>query len=85
MPQKTYTLEDARNLLFQAAEDLRDAKPDDLDAQLLKAKGIGSLVGIVIESAKVEVQFLRLPGQEGGTSFLGPSPGRKALPAKAGE
>lgn len=79
-----YTMEDARSLLFQAAERLRDAKPEDLDTELLKAKGIGSLVGIVIDTARVEVQFLKTTGQSGGTSFLGPTEA-KALPAKEGD
>lgn len=61
------TLEDLRNHLFAALEGLSDEeKPLDLD----RAKAIAQVAAQVIESAKVEVQFLEVTGEASGSSFF---------------
>lgn len=66
---------DLRNHLFETLEALRDPKnPMDLD----RAKTIGLVSGKIIESAKVEVEFMRVTGTD-GSGFIPDS--RPALPA----
>ena len=74
MPKQHRTMDDARELLFDAAEKLKNAKSDELDAELLRAKGIGSLVGVIVESAKVEVMHTKATGQASGSGFLPAGP-----------
>ena len=61
-------LEDLRNHLFAALEGLSDAeKPMDID----RARAIAEVAQVVINSAKVEVDFLRLhDGRAKGTGFV---------------
>lgn len=59
-------IEDLRNHLFATLEALQDAeKPMDLD----RAKTIADVARAVIESAKVEVDFLRVT-DSAGTGFM---------------
>jgi hypothetical protein len=60
-------IEDLRNHLFATLESLQDEeKPMDLD----RAKTIADVAQTLINSAKVEVEFLRTTGQISGTGFL---------------
>jgi len=69
---------DLRNHLFAALEALQDKdNPMDLD----RAKAIAHVAGKVIDSAKVEVEFLRVTGAE-GSGFI-PETARAPLPAPA--
>ncbi len=81
MPPKN-KLEDLRDHLFETLEALRDEeKPLDIE----RAKAISQVAQTIIDSAKVEVHFLEVTGQEGGSSFLAPRISQTALPAKAGK
>jgi len=69
-------IEDLRNHLFETLEALKDeTKPMDLD----RARAIADVAKKIIDSAKVEVDFLRVSGQVMGTGFIPPDP--RLLPA----
>ena len=59
-------IEDLRNHLFAALEGLADEeKPLDLE----RAKAIATVAQTIINSAKVEVEYLEITGQS-GTGFM---------------
>jgi hypothetical protein len=60
-------LGDLRNHLFETLEALKDEdKPMDLG----RAKAIADVARVVVDSAKVEVEFLKVTDQLGGTDFF---------------
>jgi hypothetical protein len=59
-------IEDLRNMLFETMEKLLD--PDD-PMDLDRAETVGKVAQVVINSAKVEVDFMRQTGF-GGSQFL---------------
>lgn len=75
-------LTDLRNHLFIALERLND---EDLDAdqvadEVKKAKAIAEIGGVLVESAKVEIQMIRATGAQELSEFLEDGqPGRKGL------
>jgi hypothetical protein len=74
-------IEDLRNHLFAALEGLADEeKPMDLD----RAKTIAEVAQVVINSAKVEVDYIKTTGQTHATDFL-PGEARRALPGSGSE
>lgn len=81
MPPKN-KIEDLRDHLFETLEALKDeTKPMDIE----RARAISQVAQTIIESAKVEVHFLEVTGQEAGSGFLTPKVTQPALPAKAGK
>lgn len=61
-------ISDLRDHLFEALERLKD--PDsDLEKEIQKAKAIREVGSVIIESAKVEVDFLNAVGGQ-GTGFI---------------
>lgn len=60
-------LSDLRNHLFETIERLKDG---DKDMPLEKAKAISDVAQVIINSAKVEVDYLRATDQVQGTGFL---------------
>lgn len=58
-------IEDLRNHLFLALEKLHDG-----DIEIERAKAIADVAQTLINSAKVEVDYLRVTGQDSGTGFL---------------
>lgn len=68
-------IEDLRNHLFATLEALQDdEQPMDLD----RAKSIADVAQTIINSAKVEVDFIKTTGQTTGTGFI-PQPTRDTL------
>lgn len=61
-------IDDLRNHLFETLEMLKDPDaPMDLD----RAKTIASIAQVIVNSAKVEVDFVRVTGRDdGSTKFL---------------
>lgn len=58
---------DVRNHLFLTLEKLQDDKnPMELD----RAKTISSVAQVIINSAKVEVDFLKVTNRDKGTGFI---------------
>ena len=73
-------IEDLRDALFATLTDLRDKeKPMDID----RAKTIADVAQVVINSAKIEVDFMRMRGDGSkGTGFI---PEEKEVPALPGQ
>lgn len=60
-------IEDLRNHLFVAIEGLLDTdNPMDVN----RAKAVADVAQVLINSAKVEVDFLKVTGQETGSGFI---------------
>lgn len=60
-------IEHLRNHLFATLEALQDEdKPMDID----RAKAIADVAQVVVNSAKIEVDFIRATGRERGTGFI---------------
>lgn len=60
-------IEDLRNHLFETIEALKDAeKPMDIE----RAKAIADVAQVVVNSAKVEVDFLRALDSSQDTGFI---------------
>lgn len=73
-------IDDLRNHLFATLEALQDEdKPMELD----RAKAIADVAQTIINSAKVEVDFLKATGRPSATDFIQPHDVREALPFKA--
>ena len=63
-------IEDLRNLLFEQIEKLMD-KDADTEVETAKAEAIANLASVIVSSAKVEIDFLKMMGTEGtGTGFI---------------
>jgi hypothetical protein len=75
-------IDDLRNHLFETLEALKDEEyPMDLD----RARAIADVAKVLVESAKVEVDFLKVTGAVRSTNFLPDgddqtSPALKQLP-----
>ena len=60
-------IDDLRNHLFETLEALKDEEnPMDLD----RARAIADVAKVIVESAKVEVGFLKVTGAVRSTGFL---------------
>jgi GMP synthase-like glutamine amidotransferase len=69
-------IDDLRNHLFETLEALKDKdEPMDLD----RAKAVAEVAKVLIETAKVEVDFMRVTNSTNGTGFL-PDANEEAKP-----
>jgi hypothetical protein len=60
-------IEDLRNHLFATLEALQDEdKPMEIDS----AKTIADVAQVIVNSAKIEVDFIRATGRSQGTGFI---------------
>lgn len=79
-------IEDLRNHLFAALEALADKEePMDLD----RARAIADVGRVIVDSAKAEVEFLKVTGRREGTGFMplaeaGQTPEGRRLQAVSG-
>lgn len=70
-------LTDLRNHLFATLEGLLDNEaPMDLD----RAKAVAEVSQVLINSAKVEVEFMRVTEHGRGTGFIAPALTERDLP-----
>lgn len=68
---------DLRNHLFETLEALKDEdKPMDID----RARAVAEVAKVIVESAKVEVNFLKVTGAVRSTNFLPDGDERPAAP-----
>jgi hypothetical protein len=67
-------IEDLRNHLFEALEALKDPEKP---MEIARAQAIANVASQIIQSAKVEVDFLKVTGGITGTGFI---PEDKPLP-----
>lgn len=71
-------IEDLRNILFETMEKLMD---DDDPMDLERAETVAKVAQVIVNSAKVEVDFIKQTGH-GGTSFIqGGTPPARQLAA----
>jgi len=62
-------LEDLRNHLFETLERLKDdEKPIDVE----RARAVAEVAQTILNSAKLELHFWEVTGQEAESEFLGP-------------
>lgn len=73
---ETNTIDTVRALMIEQLRALRAATPENLQAELQRAKGMSEVTQTLVNSAKVEVEYLQATEQEGST-FLGLPPGGK--------
>lgn len=66
-------IEDLRNHLFATLEALQDV---DAPMEIERAKTIADVAQVIINSAKIEVDFIRATGISQGTGFI---PGEKLI------
>jgi hypothetical protein len=70
-------IDDLRNHLFETLEALKDdEKPMDLD----RARAVAEVAKVIVDSAKVEVDFLKVTGAARSTGFL-PDGEEETVPA----
>lgn len=63
-------IQDLRNMLFEQMERLMDDDAD-LEIETQRAEAVAQIANVLVQSAKVEVDFLRMVGAEGsGTGFI---------------
>lgn len=60
-------IDDLRNHLFETLEALKD---DEKPMELARARAIAEVAKVLVESAKVEVSFLKTTGALKSTDFL---------------
>lgn len=65
-------IEDLRNHLFAAMERLNDEDltPEAVEQEMRKAKALAGLSNAIIETAKIEIDFMKAIGQQSATSQL---------------
>lgn len=65
-------MEDLRNHIFASLERLNDDQitAERLEIEVKKAKTISLLAGTVVETARVEIEFLEAVGANGSNSSL---------------
>lgn len=73
-------IEDLRNHLFATIEALQD---EDKPMDIARANAIANVAGKVIDSAKVEVEFIKATGQSRGTGFIPDEERRPTLPGSS--
>lgn len=72
-------IEDLRDHLFVTIEKLLD---DEDPMDILRAKAVSNAAQAIINSAKVEVDFLRVTGGIDGSGFIPSEPRKPLLPDK---
>lgn len=60
-------IEDLRNHLFATLEALQD---EDNPMEVERAKTIADVAQVIVNSAKIEVDFIRATGRSQGTGFI---------------
>ncbi len=75
-------MDDLRDHLFESLERLRDAESDELEEETKRARAINDTASKLIESAKAEVQYLEVTGQQSGSRFLRGKEGQQQLESK---
>lgn len=71
-------IEDLRNNLFETMERLMD--PDDKSMTIERAQEIGKIGQVIVNSAKVEVDFIKQTGHGGSGFIQGQQPGQTQPP-----
>lgn len=85
--EKKPHIDDVRALMLEQLRALRSARPGEALVQELKrAKGVSELSQTFIDSARVEVEYVKATQGDGDVPFLAaPADGAPGLPPAAGE
>jgi len=75
-------LQDLRDHLFETLERLKD---DDKPMEVERARAVADVAHAIINSAKLEIRFLEVTGQDTASEFVGETPKRQALPTPTQE
>lgn len=67
---KSHHISDVRAALIEQLQALRSAKPTDLDAELRRAKGVSEVAQVIVNSAKVEVDYIMAVKGASDSPFL---------------
>jgi hypothetical protein len=62
---------DLRNHLFEQIEKIKDCTPEELKDELEKGKAITELARVIVDSAKAEVDYIKVTGIETPGGFIG--------------
>lgn len=73
-------IDDLRNHLFETLEALKD-KDDPMEVD--RARAVAEVARVIVDSSKVEVDFLKVTGASQSTDFL-PNGDDRALPPAPG-
>lgn len=76
-------LSDLRDHLFAQLEAVRDAKDEDLAKEVQRAQSVSDISRVLIDSAKVEIEYFKhVGGSDGASTFIESKP---ALPPANGK
>ncbi len=64
-------IEDLRNHLFETLEALKDK---DAPMEIARAKAVAEVAKVIVDTAKVEVEFIKVTGQDGSGFIPLPAP-----------
>ncbi|MDY7560171.1 hypothetical protein QN366_01375 [Pseudomonas sp. CCC3.2] len=68
-------LSDLRDHLFAQLEAVRDASEDDLPKEVQRAQSVSNISRVLIESAKVEIEYFRhIGGENSASGFIESKP-----------
>lgn len=68
-------LSDLRNHLFVALENLAEAEGEDLERAVKKADAVSNVAKVIVDSARVEVDYMRhVGGTVEGSAFIESKP-----------
>ncbi|MEA9994282.1 hypothetical protein QN382_19010 [Pseudomonas sp. 10B1] len=68
-------LSDLRDHLFAQLEAVRDASEDDLPKEVQRAQSVSNISRVLIESAKVEIEYFKhIGGEKSSSSFIESKP-----------
>ncbi|MBD1601150.1 hypothetical protein [Pseudomonas typographi] len=68
-------LSDLRDHLFVALENLADAEGEDLEKAVKKADAVSNVAKVIVDSARVEVEYMRhVGGLSEGSAFIESKP-----------
>jgi hypothetical protein len=76
--KKQHTIDELRDHLFATLEGLRDKKAP---MEVERAKAVATVAQVIVNSAKVEVDYLKAIEDDGYSDFLGHKEGEEAPPA----
>jgi hypothetical protein len=76
MNEKSDNLKTLREALFATLNGVKDGTLD-----LDRARAVNEVAKTIVDTAKVEVDYLRTTGAEGGSEFIAATEQQKSLPA----
>lgn len=63
-------IDDLRNHLFLALERVGDAKPEELEREIARARAVSEVGHVIVDAAKAEIEFIKATGASRGSGFI---------------